>query len=517
MRTPESTGGSSRHSAVLPTELSTDARTVFAAFGNHIDDATNKALIERTRRVVGSLALFMGSHLPDPSYDAAALAPIAEHLHDTRDVFYGAAGESINLYFPGETKNYPRDKGYVATLLGDLPHLSRSAASYRQRVVEVGERMPGEEDEITPNDWLDFTVGADIPGIADIHSRTNVESQLIMAADAIDRIVHNAGDDNELLDRIIRAESMHSVALEVYGFHAFDMMLQSEAGKTRVRMAGHEDLLADVYDRLESTKAAVTSEEILAEILTLEPGKPLFRSERSSLYDEKIDYSSMLFSGEKWNGQLHMRFKTVGKYALKILRNDNYDHESTATLPSDLFGILAVVKDERELGNLFRQAVESIGMNDNVEFMVAASKRSPLYVQGSPEFVREICSQLPSPIAEATQTKIIPNDPSHVYQVAKFTCEVRVNGITVPVEFQLQTEADRANARLGKPSHMNHNAKLSQSPLGIKFGDDEDLRRIYERKRRIDPQGIRVNRPSIEHGEEIRRRLTEWRQSATKS
>ena len=511
MSSPEKTSIPRRYRDPLPPEVSNDVRSAFTVFRQDVDDATFQAYTERTCRIIGSLATFMELHLPEPSYDAAALASIADHLNDPDSTHYEAAGASINLYFPKETKNYPRDKGYVATLLGDLPYLSQSAAKYRERVAEANERMPGENDEIAPNDWLDFTVGADIPEIANIHSHTNVESQLIMAADAIDRIVHNTGDDRELLDRVIRAESMHSVALEVYGFHAYDMMLQSEAGKARVRMAGYEDLLARVYDLLEGTKDAVMGEEIVDEILGVKPQEYLFNSERSSLYGENIDYSSMRFSGDRWSGQLHSRFKTVGKYALKILRNSHYHHESTDTLPSDLFGMLAVVQDAKELGVLFRQTIEGIVANDKVEFKKAASKKSPLYIQGSPDFVETVCGQLPSLVADRIQVNTIDDKPEHVYQVAKFTCELQINGVTVPVEFQFQTAADRANARLGKPSHMNHNAKLSQSPLGIRFGEPEDLYRIYNRKRQIDPNAIRVIRPSIKHGQEMRDKLERWR------
>jgi hypothetical protein len=137
MSSPEKTSIPRRYRDPLPPEVSNDVRSAFTVFRQDVDDATFQAYTERTCRIIGSLATFMELHLPEPSYDAAALASIADHLNDPDSTHYEAAGASINLYFPKETKNYPRDKGYVATLLGDLPYLSQSAAKYRERVAEA--------------------------------------------------------------------------------------------------------------------------------------------------------------------------------------------------------------------------------------------------------------------------------------------------------------------------------------------------------------------------------------------
>lgn len=501
-------GKEDRQFSLFPSELSDDARRAVTAYMQEARGYANSDTLQRTSRVVGSLALFMKDHLPPRAYDAAALMPIAEQIQHPRHARrYRAASDSLYEYFHREKPSRSRLNGYVGTLLGDLPYLDKAARSYTDRVQQLGLAMPGDTDDISPEEWINFTVGANIPEIARIHSTTNVESQLIMAADAVDRIMYAPDDDQILLDSIIRAESMHSVALEVYGFHAFDMMLQSAAGKLRVLKSGREQTLEQVSTLLGRAKE-VSIEDILHQFFDTKPKEHLFQTAQESLYDEEIMYSSTPL-GELTNsdqqGEVHARFKTVGKYALKLLRNPNYQQDQVYS-PTDLFGMLAVVANETELGELFKEVVTRAHGNDDIDFTTAASKKKPLFIQGSPDYVRDVCERLPSDILRHLQVKVIKNAPAdHIYQVAKFTCNLQMADLMIPVEFQFQTVADRANARLGKPSHMSHNAKRQGGSLGIITGSPGDLHTIYNRKHSIDPDGEFVNSQSIPHGEEFRR------------
>jgi hypothetical protein len=459
--------------------------------------------------------MFADQHLPTRAYDAAALMTLSDQLqHPNRAKRYKAASDGLHRYFNRNGNPLEKSNMYVGTLLGDFPHIEASADSYKQRLTEKQREMLEGNEAIPADAWIDFRVGADIPEIARVHHATNVESHLIKAADAVDRIMHAPDDDRELFRRIIQAESVHSIPLEAYGLHAFDMLLQSTAGKMRVSKSGNLELLERTSSLLDQAKS-ISTEDILHEFFGKKPDEHLFQTAKESLYGEEIIFTSTPLeelTGDRQQGELHARFKTVGKYALKLLRNPNYDISSVDQQPSDLFGMLAVLPTADELGKFFSQTVASIIENDAIELKTAASKSKPLFIQGSPEYVRQICQQLPREVLRITQIKEVCDTPSHeMYQVAKFTCELTLKDKVLPIEFQFQTVDDRANARHGKPSHVNHNAKTGNGAAQTIPGSGHDLRTIYSRKLEVDMTGELVNSRSIGNGEEFRARYMKSR------
>lgn len=512
MSIPLFSGESNQPFNLFPSALSDGAKDAMTIYHDTVKSVGESAILPRATRVLGSLAMFADSSLPAHAYDAAALMPLAEQLERrNQPVRYRAASDGLHQYFTRTDRPSLRKGGYVGTLLGDMPHLRTSAGAYRARLNDAQHALLEDDQPIPKDAWLNFTVGANIPEIAQIHDVTNVESQLIMAADAVDRITHGPDDDQELFDRIIRAESFHSVPLEVYGFHGFDMMLQSAAGKMRVLRSGNEQVLDHATSVIERAKDIAT-EDILFHYFGMQPKRHVFQTTEKPLYDERIVYNSTNLSeltrgiGE---GALHTRFKTIGKYALKTLRNDHYNIENM-TLPSDLFGMLAVVPDEKALGTLFAQLIQRSMKHEAIELVTAPSKEKPFYIKGSPDYIRRVMTQLPPELHKHIQVETIEDKPAdHIYQVAKFTSILHIGNETLPVEFQFQTEADRANARLGKPSHMNHNAGSRVGVSQIIPGTEEDLRKMYARKHKVDTDGEYVNQHSIEHGTEMRRRYLE--------
>lgn len=509
MSIPVFPGESSPPFRLFPDELSDGARDAVTTYMEGTKGTGEQNILQRTNRVIGSLAVFAGDNLPSRAFDVAALMPLAEQLeHPNQPRRYRAASDGLFQYFTRTDSRQTRSGGYVGTLLGDMPHLRQSAGSYRQRLDEGQREILEGEGRIPSQQWLDFTVGPNIPEIARIHDETNVESQVVMAADAVDRVVYAPDDDQELFDRIIRAESFHAIPLEVYGFHASDMRLQTETGKKRVLRSGNEKVLDQASWLIESAKK-VDVEDILQQYFGVRPRRYSFQSSDEPLYDESIIFRttplSELGAGVE-QGSLHSRFKTVGKYALKTLRKDHYDIDNLR-LPPDLFGMLAVVPDEKELGTLFSHLIRRAMKNEAIELKTAPSKERPFYVQGSPEYIQKVFAELPQELHRHVQVEVINNAPAdHIYQVAKFTSILHIADESLPVEFQFQTVADRANARLGKPSHMSHNAGKGVGAARIIPGTEDDLHRIYERKHAIDPKGEYVNRRSIKHGYEMRRR-----------
>jgi hypothetical protein len=500
---------------LLPPELSDGAQNALFTYKEAAKDAANPLLLQRISRKIATLALFADQHLPSHAYDAAALMTLGDQLqYPNRTRRYRAASDGLHHYFNRNGRPLEKSNTYVGTLLGDFPHIEASANSYRQRLSESQKELLESDEAIPANAWINFRVGADIPEIARVHHATNVESHLIKAADAVDRIMHAPDDDRELFRRIIQAESVHSIPLEAYGLHAFDMLLQSTAGKMRVSKSGHLQLLEQTSSLLDRAKT-ISTEDILHEFFGRKPDGHLFQTAKESLYNEEVIFTSTPLeelTNDRQQGELHARFKTVGKYALKLLRNPNYDISSINQQPSDLFGMLAVLPSASQLGQFFGRTVTSVFANSAITLKTAASKKKPLFIQGSPGYIRQICQELPPEVLRHTQINEICDTPAdHMYQVAKFTCELTLGENILPIEFQFQTIADRANARLGKPAHVNHNAKTGGDIARTIPGTDDDLRIIYSRKLEVDLTGEFVNSRSIKHGEEFRDRYMKSR------
>lgn len=493
----------------LPPQLSERARSAVSTYIHEAGGHASPDTTARAIRVIGTLAAFAPDDFPQTAFDAAAMQPLARHLrHPDQHSRYRAAGMGLLDYF-SEPESGRKSSNYVGTLLGDLRYIDKAADSYMDRLRKNDMHSLLKSDEGIPKDaWLSLRVGANVPVLAEVCGKTNVESQLAAAAFVADLVFHPQDEDRKLFRDVLRTETFDAPLLEIYGLHAFDMMMQSNAGKVRVMKSGNEAVLEHTMKVLDEAKK-ISVEDIMKQVFGHVPKEHLFQTSQESLYDEKIVFSSTALSEvcDESEGKLNARFKSVGKYALKLLRNANYDLESE-TKPADIFGMLAVLPDRKALGNLFGATVEQLLTNNSVDFVVSASKRKPLYIQGSPEYVREICMQLPPEVLSLIQLKVIKNTPEdHIYQVTKFTCEINFAGQKLPMEFQFQTSADRTNARLGPTSHMNHNAGHDDDLAAIIPGSPSDLRTIFTRAKKIDGYGETVNGQSIRHGEELQRAL----------
>lgn len=504
---PDSAG---RAFSLFPPELPPEAGEAVATYLDTAADVADRSTLQRTARVLGSLAAFT-DRFPANAYAAAAFVPLAEQIHHSnRPRRHHAAGIALKTYFNRQGAN-ARANGYVGTLLGDMPHLHEGASAYVERLSEEEREVLQSDEALPPDKWLTFRVGADIPRIATIHDKTNVESQLIGAAYAIDSMAHAPDNDQELLDRIIRAESFYSVPLEIYGFHAYDTLLRSTASKIRVLRSGHERLLEESRVILDAAKSFET-EDILRHFFEESSANHSFQTAHESFYDEAISYTSTSLgelTHDKQQGSLKTRVKGLGGFALKRLTNPNYINSHTDQ-PSDVFGMLAVLPDEAQLGSFFADTIERVLKDEAITLTTAASKKAPLYIQGTRDFVHHIRSALPEELLSLVHChpyELESATPDEIYQVAKFTCTLRIGNHDLPIEFQFQTQRDRVNARLGTPSHMNHHAKKgSNKAAAIIPGTPDDLRAIYSRKHDIDPRGLLVRTKSIPHGEDFKRR-----------
>lgn len=474
------------------------------------DEGKIRASVSRT---VGTLATYGPSLLSQNVYDTAVMTPLGDHLQIPNERRrYVAAGMGILAYFTSQNNyNTHQENGYVGTLMGDMPHLAALANGFEARLSQYRSAQGlTNDDGVMADDWRSLRVGANIPDLAMACYQNNIESILVRSAYVADRLTHPRDDELELLREISRVETFYAPLLEILGLHAFDMMMRSNVDKIRFMKSGDNTALQLASDTMRRAKD-IEIEDIFEQLLGIRPREHTFSTNANSLLDENIIYSSTDASelGMAVDaGEIRSRFKGVGNYARKIIENPEYDANPESTnKPMDVFGLLAVLPDAGAVGQLFGYVADRVRRNDHIYLHPAGKKWSPFYIQGSKDYVRQVVSQLPSDLADLVQVKPEDCAASDIFQVSKFTCFINFGDYLLPVEFQFQTEADRANARIGKLSHMSYH---SGDGIGSVIpGKSSDLRYINERRKRIDNKNIGrfVNGQSIPHGEEFTKSL----------
>ena len=494
-------------------ELSAAAMRALLMYEQKAGRFTEPDLLPQAERVVKVLDSFAPDAMPRHARDVAALQVVGNAVQTpNRPTRFHAAGDALLRYFtqPSDNRNQ-QTNGYVGTLLGDMPYVDQAANQFENRLTTEGHEILEGRDAMPPMVWQKLRVGANVKDLEYISNTTNVESQLARAALVNDYIATGGmDDDQELFRNVIRAESFYAPLLEVYGLHAFDMMVQSNARKVRAIKSGNERVLEHATKVLDQAKQ-ISTDQVMQHILGRRPDDYMFKSSEKPLYGESIIFSTTSLDGltdGAQDGELHARFKTVGKYTHKLLTGEHYNLEEDAR-PADVFGMLAVLPDERQLGEFFADVVSGVEKSCTVEFVTAPSKDRPIFIKGSPEFVEEVASHIPEHILDKyVQQESCPGkSPQEVYQVAKFTANLSIDGQKLPIEFQFQTKPDRFNARHGKLSHMNHNA--GEGMASVVPGRPGALAAIHQMRYNIHSSGELVLPSTIPHGEEFKRAFSQ--------
>ena len=503
--------------------LSQPAVSALNTFQDQAGRHAESGLVGQSERIVEMLEQFSPGALHGAAFDAAALQHIAGYVHEGKaPVRRRAAAVALYDYFgmSNSDQHLKRWIGYPGVLLGDIVKIDAAADSFKQRLEQHDPEtfaLLQNNDEIPKDMWLNLRIGADIPELARVRKVTNIESRLARAAYTIDRMMHGDDDDAQLFEDISRIRSHHSPGLDALGLHAFDMVAQSNADKIALMKSGNEAILDRSMNTLDQAKR-IDTKEIMKEVFGVMPVRHSFDTNNETFYGEKIIFSttsiSELSRGD-FDGDVNARFKTVGKYAMKQLRNPNYS-ASLESGPADVFGMLATLPDHKQLVDFFAATVLQVSNNSKLELVASASKKKPLYIQGTSDYVERMLDAMPDNFLDNIQVSVLPGNESDVYQVVKFTCQMRQGEITLPIEVQMQTNSDRESARFGAASHTHYNARKygnGEIKSGVHDisatipGSPYDLAVIHRDRDKIDAGGQTVKSASIPNGMAFERRI----------
>lgn len=491
---------------------------VDAAVATYVERAGRFAspnMVRRVGHIANLLIDFAPERFSQQALDAASLQGIANHvIYPNSNVRTPAAIEAIRTYFRHPENNNDRQQnGFISTVFGDYQYIDAAADDFETRVVEAGHGAVFDRTRLlTSDDWLNLQIGPNIPKLAEITKKTNIESVIARCAMQIDHVTSPVEDDDLKLFRDVqRIESFDTAMLDALGLNALSILASSNAGKVRAVKSGNEETLEAVYKMHEKIKR-VSTEQIMNVMFGKKPKEHLFQVYDNSKYDEQIIFSSTdvsEFFDAKSGGKINSRFKGVGDHTMKILRNPNYDSCNGEKRPMDVFGMLAIMPDEDSLADFFNYVVDTVSANNAFSFKPSASKdpSKQFFIQGSERYIKSVTSRLHPEIQRSLQPEKKGANESRNYQVLKFTCEVKFGEIVIPVEFQFQTKIDRENARFGYVSHLNHHAR--NAIPGIPSKNEKSLRGVRSRISRMDANGHIVNGQSASHGYEFERRFRE--------
>lgn len=482
-----------------PKNVSFAAHEMLKEFSESTLSLEPESLRQKGERAASMLRLFVGDTLPEPAYDGAMLLPLARHIQQGQTEQASDASWAIMDYLtsPEEGRQVSDEAiEYLLDVWGDFKIIDQAVWDYEARIKERETAMGSQtlrlihaEDDtpIAAEEWTSVRIGVNIPKIREVTHEVNVESVVIGAASLLDDIIHNKEDKRQQMHNILVAETFYCPALDALGLTAMEMAMRSEVNKVRLVNAGRSDLNQKATELLKPVKA-IGQDRVLEELF----GVPLSNEKTSFHLDDETPYGttvhfrdSLLNVDLEGLGPLDIRTVTRTKMAesvaMKMMENPHYEN----TTPSDLVGITAIPQGETQLAALFNHVIKRMTSRaDTFTLAAAASKKQPMYVQGSAEYVASLKEKFDPAILDQVEFKICDGSKS-AFQVAKVTFTATIDGIEIPVEFQFQTEADRERARIGnfEVSHTAQKSRNTHPDLpGNNPGEPNHLREINERR-----------------------------------
>jgi len=468
---------------------------------NHRPDSINfEYFIDKNNRTETLVHLFADKFFGASAYEAIRLLQPATDLFDGSAEHRRSAASAISDYLNSpECGVRAEDMDYVASLLGDIPVINQCAANYLVRLESLIDEDPmnkakdvlaslNGESAIPREYWDELRFGINLPEVTKLAEQANVESVMIMAAAAVDKLMATENGSPEQLRTILEIETFYAPLVDALGLSAFDMTLRNEANKARLIAGNNEDLVYSAREDLAGVEDGIPP--IMQAFFVQAEGSPIFEVNTCMLNGDRIYFGEKCLeslTGGKWSGRFIDRIKTIGSLAHKRVHNEQY----RTSLPQDVIGLTAVMENEAEMISFFEFIYDTIDNSEKMKFKAASSKEGKVIsLQGTEAYVQSIMGQLDDDHAANVKKKVIKKEIQDTFQVLKVTFDIVLDdGRQIPVEFQFQTNTDRFNSRLGGASHIHYkglkadeNASELSTLLDNIAGSSRDLETINGRK-----------------------------------
>ncbi len=469
---------------------------------------------ERVAQLVDS---FAGGMVPEQAIIAAAMHDLADRVHPYGRKYAAEnrmAQVALMDILTGPALHSVADVHYIATLLSDMVALESKMDEVRARMswkqVQQGDTTPGlvsalmydRPGVLPPEVWEQVAPEINLQDKLEFIEQTNVEAVLIKSCEMIDNLQHpGQRSGSSLLRDTVEVESYLGPLVEIMGFEGLSAAMRSEAIITRFKATGKEQVIGAAREQIDRIREAGV-EGLVSKVLTV--GRP--EASRDQVVTRRVvkeipgkrPVVMGEFAVETDDGTLlagNYRLKTVGSLAKKIDRGNLHQ-------PMDMVGMMVIANDHQELIDQYVAFASQMIDDGDIQLEAAGSHNRALYVQGSPEFTRQLEQRMHA-AGLLEQVEIKTDDPAKreqrghgIYEVAKMTFYMQHGDISVPTELQFVTKQERDRARLGEVSHIGYKAGG-----GLSSQDAARMREIYRRKEYAAGDGTEINPRTKSRGE----------------
>ena len=310
-------------------------------------------------------------------------------------------------------------------------------------------------DDVPDEVWKTAQPLLDFDHMRQFMKKINIESFIIKACELIDNIENPTSKrESAWLQDVLEAESFYAPITEVLGYEGLAARLRSSSNIRRLEGQGKSarvDKAQQDYEKI--TK--IGEENLVAAVFGGGKENNLIHPAVDNLgsTDEKPvimgEFVAGLSNGKHVAG--NYRIKTEGSIANKLGDNNGE--------MMDKFGVMVISENDDTVARDFAHFVtERLNVFTPKP---AASKKSPIYIQGSPDYVQKIENYLHSLGVDISQyeTKIDTEEMAEErgygkYEVSKVTFILEYEGAEIPTEVQFLTKAERHRSRLGEVAHI---------------------------------------------------------------
>ena len=455
-------------------------RGVFETFYAHCHGPSWKELVSPSPEATEILDDFAGELLPDAALTACELAKFGDYLND----YIVGHGIRTNVLAPhGFYNESSKTHLYIASLLHDTPIIN----TYTQQHYRNG--IPNLNRPKKPE--------GDLDGLLNLVSDVQFESILVQASRAlvdITNIVEQAENNCGSVDRV-RADAVSSAIettygplCEITGFDAFASELMSKCYTLHLLLNNQAPVVQKARIELKKLGSRRHLSEFAQSAMHGLFGESMQETviSNNTKHGQYFTDGFATFSGK--TVRVLTRIKNEGATAKKMARADG-------RLSADIIGASLIVDNVNQVAELYAYILAKIRADEHIELTNAPSREELIHIKGSDGFIEKMRS------AVQTSNTIVDEEPAeNGYEAVKLTLSWLdpETGIVLPVEIQITHEESRKASRIGEASHTLFKlTKLFGPEAANKLINNKDictiLEKIHERKRRLEPNVLKIN------------------------
>ena len=407
---------------------------------------------ERMTSVNGILNDFCDGYIQPPVYTAAMLMSLMDKLEDPLT--------SRNAYralrvFLEESEAGKEDDEYTLGLLSDRQKIS---TFWQENINEIIESYPEiaqafrddmSESQIPREMWEHDAPIVQRDKIIKLKENVNIVSILIQSAELLEWLSsEKAGNNGETYAYMYAARSIFAPICKMVRFGGLEMALQSRCSQLELEITGQQQFVEKAATHLEWIESPEQVEQVIQSIFEHTLGDTIHERALSHNSQHGIIMGEGISEGDS---RVTWRVKSLGRIAHKLARS------GIDAKPMDIVGTTVIVEDESTLAAALSSILKRINSDERIELVPSPSRDYAVHVRGDLAYIDTVREALGYSTRKEMERHVdVVDEEKDGFRVAKVTFTYYEPGLKtpVPVEMQINTVADREQARGGKAAHL---------------------------------------------------------------